>query len=152
MPTLGAEPTRTEPNRAGPAGGDRGWLIARSRKIRFAKKRSVSSTPNAYFVGFQFLKHSKCVGHSILPHDCSLQRASRLRKTYFFDKLHFPTGVSSTPNAHFENQVSSRLHQMLALKKQWSLVHTKHLLREADPPSGGNEGVHFWWTNWKCIL
>ena len=40
MLTLGAEPTRTEPNRAGPPGGGRGWLIARSRKISFAKKKA----------------------------------------------------------------------------------------------------------------
>jgi hypothetical protein len=81
------------------------------------KKRRVSSTPNAYLFGLQFLRRGRCVGHSILPRNCTLQRASRLRKTYFFDKLHFPTSVSSTPNAHFENQVSSRLHQMLVFLK-----------------------------------
>ena len=96
---------------------------------RFCKKRSVSSTPNAYFVGFQFLKHSKCVGHSILPHKCSLQRASRLRKTHIVNKRHFPPSVSSntkctfekssvvtpTANATYFEKVTSRLHQMPTL-------------------------------------
>ena len=102
MPTLGAEPTRTEPNRAGPPGGGRGCLIARSRKISFAKKRSVSSKPNAYSFALHFLKRGKCVGHSNFACSCTLQRASRLHKTDFFDKVNFPTSVSSTPNAHLK--------------------------------------------------
>ena len=114
------------------------------------KKRSVSSTPNAYFSGFQNLKHCECVVHPILPRNCTLQRASRLRKTYFFDKLHFPTSVSSTPNAHFENKVSSRLHQMPAFLKTWRLVYTESILGEADPPSGENQDVDFWSNNGKC--
>ena len=38
---------------------------------------------------------------------------SRLRKTHLSKTLHFPTSVSSTPNAHSKNRVSSRLQQML---------------------------------------
>ena len=107
--------SRAEPSRAGPPGGDRGWLIARSRKIGFAtKKRSVSPTPNAYFSGIQFLSRGQCIGRSILPRNSTLQRTSRLRRTDIFNKLHSPTSVSSTPNTHFENKVSSRLHQMPA--------------------------------------
>ena len=78
--------------------------------------------------------------------------ASHLRRTYLFDKLHFPTSVSSTPNAHFENRVSSRLHQVLAFFEIWRLVCTKHIFLGADPPSGGNQDVDFWNSNWKNTL
>ena len=107
MPTLGAEPTGAKPNRAKPSDGDRGPPIARSRKISFAKKGERLVYTKCSFVWSHFLRRGKCVGHSILPRSCTLQRESRLRKTHLFNKMHAPTSVSSTPNAHFENQVSS---------------------------------------------
>jgi hypothetical protein len=95
----------------------------------------------------------KWIGYSILPRSCSLQRASRLRRTYLFNKLHSPTSVPSTPNAHFKNRMSSRLHQMLVFLKKCCLAYTKHLLWEvlweaepslAEPsragPPGGDRG------------
>jgi len=105
------------PSRAGPPGADRGCLIARSRKIDFQQKK-VSPTPNTYFSGPQLLSRGQCVRYSILPRSCNLQRASRLRKTYLFNKVHSPTNVSSIPNAHSQNEVSSRLHRMLPFLKK----------------------------------
>ena len=66
--------------------------------------------------------------------NCTFQRTSRLLKI------------------HFENRVSSRLHQMLAFLSIERLVYPKHILSEADPPSGGNLDVDFCKNNWKCTL
>ena len=95
----------------------------------------------------------KWIGYSILPRNCTLQRASRLRRTYLFNKLHSPTSAPPTPNAHFKNRMSSRLHQMLVFLKTCCLAYTKHLLWEvlweaepslAEPsragPPGGDRG------------
>ena len=74
----------------------------------------ISPTPNTYF------------GKRIAPSgaiedgdfwatiaNAFCKMTSRLRKTHLSKKLHFPTSVSSTPNAHSENRVSSRLWLML---------------------------------------
>ena len=113
-----ATPSRGEPSRAGPLAGDQRWLTVRSRKIAFAQKKTVSPTPNASFSGLHFLSCGQCRRYSILPRSCTLQLASRLRRTHVFAKLQFPTVASSTPNAHFANQVSSRLHQTRTIFKK----------------------------------
>ena len=108
-----------------------------TKKTHFAKKTNVSPTPNAYFSGLHFLSRGQCVRQSILPRNCTLERASRLRRTYLFNKLHSPTSVPSTPNALFKNRVSSRLHQRLVCLKKCCLAYTKHrlwvVLCEAEP-------------------
>ena len=91
----------------------------------------------------------QCVRYSILPSSCTLQRASRLRETHDFKKLHSPTSVSSTRNAHFQNQVSSRLRETLLFLKKWRLAYTKHLLWVADHAIEDGDG---WGNDCKCIL
>ena len=72
-----------------------------------------------------------------LPRSCTLQRASRLRRTYLFNKLHSPTSVPSTPNTLFKTRVSAGLQQMLVCLKTCCLAYTKHrlwvVLCEAQP-------------------
>ena len=92
------------------------WAITKNKiakkqnRKKNRKKTNVSPTPNAYFSGQQLLSRGQCVKYSIEPRSCTLQRASRLRKTYLFNKLHIPTNVS-------------RLHQMLMFLKMASRLH-----------------------------
>ena len=57
--------------------------------------------------------------------------ASRARETYTFEKWRSSTSVSSTRNAHFQNQVSSRLRETLLFMKKCCLVYAKPPLWEA---------------------
>ena len=57
--------------------------------------------------------NGQCVRYSNLPGGYTQKRASRVRETHTFKKLHFPASVSSTRDAHFQNQVSSRLRETL---------------------------------------
>ena len=78
--------------------------------------------------------------------NCTLQRASRLRETHVFKKLHSPTSVLSTRNLRFPNQVSSRLRETLLFLTNCRLVYAKHLLWEAKPsraqPSRADPSKH----------
>ena len=64
----------------------------------------------------------------------------RLRRTHIFKKRYSPASVSSTPNAHSKNQVSSRLRQMLLVLKKQRLVSTKRLLCEQSRAERGWAG------------
>jgi hypothetical protein len=75
----------------------------------FRQKTNVSPTPNTIFSGLQILSRGRCVRYSILPRSCTLQRASRLRKTYLFNKVHSPTSVSS--NGENSHQIYESSHQ-----------------------------------------
>ena len=88
-------------------------------KCPLFQKHDVSSTPNTYFgkqirhlAETRMLISGKTIGNSL----CKM--ASRLRKTHIVNKRHFPPSVSSTPNAHSKNRVSSRLRQMLLILKK----------------------------------
>ena len=67
----------------------------------------------------------------ILSCNCTLQRASRLRETPDFKTRHSSTSFSSTRNTHFQNQVSSRLHETLLFLNKCCLVYAKPQLCEA---------------------
>ena len=59
------------------------------------------------------------------------KRASRVRETHTFKTLCFPASVSSTREAHFQNQMSSRLRETLHFLKKYCLVYVKSPLWEA---------------------
>ncbi len=75
--------------------------------------------------------NGQCVRYSNLPGGGTPKQASRVRETHTFNTLHFPASVSSTRDAHFQNQVSSRLCEALLFLKNCSLVYAKPLLLEA---------------------
>ena len=88
-------------------------------KCSLFKKYDVSSTPNTYFgkrirhlAETRMLISGKTIGNAL----CKM--ASRLRKTHIVKNRHFPPSVSSTPNAHSKNRVSSRLRKMLLILKK----------------------------------
>ena len=111
---------------------------------------AVWSTPNLYFgkrichrAQTRILFFWDIIGNAF----CRV--ASRLRKTHTCKKMHFPSRVSSTPNAHSKNWVSSRLRQMPFVLQKGRLVYTKRSFREANPsrgepspaePLGGDQG------------
>ena len=66
-----------------------------------------------------------------LPGRGTQKQASRVRETHIFKTLHFPASVSSTRDAHFQNQVSSRLRETLLFLKTCCLVYAKPPLWEA---------------------
>ena len=106
-------------------------------KCLFFLESDVWSPPNAY-LGKQVRDRAQTrmwlSGEIIGNAFCKV--ASRLRKTHTFKKRHFAPRVSSTPNAHSKNQVSSRLRQMPFVLKKGRLAYTKSLLREAKPSRG----------------
>ena len=106
-------------------------------KCLFCLESDVWSTPNAY-LGKQIRDRAQTrmwlSGKTIGKSFCKV--ASRLRKTNTFKKRHFAPRVSSTPNAHSKNQVSSRLRQMPFVLKKGRLAYTKSLLWEAKPSRG----------------
>ena len=72
-------------------------------------KSNVSSTPNTYFgqrirnpARTRMLLSGEIIGNA------PCQMVPRLHRTHIFKKQHSQASVSSTPNAHSENQVSSR--------------------------------------------
>ena len=71
------------------------------------------------------------VRYSNLPGGGTQKQASRVRETHTFKTLHFPASVSSTRDAHFQNQVSSRLRETLLFLKICCLVYAKPPLWEA---------------------
>ena len=88
-------------------------------KCSLVLKYDVSPTPNAYFgkrirhlAETRMLISGKIIGNAL----CKM--ASRLRRTHVVKKRHFPPSVSSTPNAHSKNRVSSRLRKMLLILKK----------------------------------
>ena len=89
--------------------------------------------------------------YSILPRTCTHRRASRLRKTYLCNKLHFPTSVSSTPHAHLKKQVSSRLHQMLVFLKNDVSLTPNTYFGQRIAPSDAIEDVDFCGDSCKCM-
>ena len=111
-----AEPRGAKPSRA--ACGRPRVIDSPITQNSFRTKKNVSPTQNASFSELHFLSCGQCLRYSILPRSCTLQLASRLRRTHVFAKLQFPTVASSTPNAHFANQVSSRLHQTRTILKK----------------------------------
>ena len=70
--------------------------------------------------------NGQCVRYSNLPDGCTQKRASRVRETHTFKKLHFPASVSSARDAHFQNQVSSRLRKTLLFLKKNAVSSTRN--------------------------
>ena len=95
------------------------------------EKSCVSSTPNTYF------------GWRTAPSRIGMDEATmaktfrkvvfRARQTHTFKTLHSPASVSSTQDAHFQNQVSPRLRETLLFLRNLSFVYAKQQLWEAKP-------------------
>ena len=111
-------------------------------KCLFFLESDVWSPPNAY-LGKQVRDRAQTrvwlSGEIIGNAFCKV--ASRLRKTHTFKKRHFAPRVSSTPNAHSKNQVSSRLHQMLPFLQKVCLARTKRLLWKQNRAEPGHSSL-----------
>ena len=110
-------------------------------KCPLFKKHDVSSTPNTYFgkQSRRLPKTRKLISGQTMGH-AVCKFASRLRRTHIVKKRRFPPSVSSTPNAHSKNQVSSRLRQMLLILKKRCLVNTKCLFWGKNRPERSRTG------------
>ena len=106
-------------------------------KCLFFLESDVWSPPNAY-LGKQVRDRAQTrmwlSGEIIGNAFCKV--ASRLSKTHTFKKRHFAPRVSSTPNAHSKNQVSSRLRQMPFVLKKGRLAYNKSLFGKQSEPRG----------------
>ena len=118
---------------------------------QISQKKRTSRLHQTHFSGLQFLSCGQCVKYSISHRNGTLQRASRLSKTYLFNKLHFPTNVSSTPNAHVKKQMSSRLRQMLMFLKNGVSPTQNTYFGQRIAPSGAIEDNDCCDNNCKCM-
>ena len=74
-------------------------------------KSCVSCTPNTYF-GWWTTPSRMGMDEATMAN--TFQKVvSRARQMHTFKKLHSPASISSTPDAHFQNQVLSRLRETL---------------------------------------
>ena len=93
------------------------------------EKKCISSTPNTYF-GWRATPSRMRMGEATMTK--TFQKVVfRVRQTHTFKKLHSPASVSSTRDAHFQNQVSSRLRETLYFLRNCSFVYAKPPLCEA---------------------
>ena len=94
------------------------------------EKQCVSSTPNTYF-GWRTTPSRMGMDEATMAN--TFQKVvSRARQMHTFKKLHSPASVSSTRDAHFQNQVLSRLHETLCFLRNCSFVYAKLPLCEAQ--------------------
>ena len=84
-------------------------------------------------------------GHASSITTCSVH--VKLKKTN--KQKHSPTSVSFGRNAHFQNQVSSRLRKTPLILRKYRLVHAKHLLWVVDHAVEDANGTG---NDCRCIL
>ena len=135
-------------------------LVSCTRNVDFCCSSSLSSQIQSLFSHIKrcfFLHPGSCPGASqaswpaaCIFWSCQFHNHSfRARETNNFKKQHSPTSVSCRRNAHFQNQVSSRLRKTPLFFRKYRLVHAKHLLwvvghAVEDADGTGNEC--------RCIL
>ena len=90
------------------------------------EKICVSSTPNTYF-GWRATPSRMRMGEATMTKTFR-KVLLRVRQTHTFIKLHSPASVSSTRDAHFQNQVLSRLRETLLFFRNLSFVYAKQPL------------------------
>jgi hypothetical protein len=95
------------------------------------EKECVSTTPNTYF-GLQTMPSRMGMDEATMANTFR-KLVSRARQTHTFKKLHSPASVSSTRDAHFQNQVLSRLRETHVFLRNCSVVYAKPPLWEAHP-------------------
>ena len=94
------------------------------------EKSCVSSTPNTYF-GWRATPSRMGMDEATMA-KVFQKVVSRARQTHTFKKLHSPASISSTRDAHFQNQVLSRLRETLCFLRSCSFVYAKPPLCEAQ--------------------
>ena len=103
--------------------------LAYARRDIFEKKCG-SSTPNTYF-GWWATSSRMGMGEATMT-KAFRKVVSRARQKHTFKKMHSPASVSSTRDAHFQNQVLSRLRETLCFLRNCSSVYAKPPLCEAQ--------------------